>query len=230
MATGIRLPKIKFCGLTKQADVRAAIECGADAIGLNFYKSSSRYVSPEAASGLSEIADQRVLRVGVFVNASPAEVDAVLAECQLDCIQLHGDETPAWIAQSQSIPSLQSIFFIKAVTWRDNVEDRETALAWSRFQNPRLLGLLVDAFDPNQRGGTGKTARWDLLFPRPEQLRNAPLLLAGGLTPENISRAIETARPDGVDIASGIESAPGVKDHAKMQLIAEISKRLLQNP
>ena len=176
---------------------------------------------------MSEIADQRVLRVGVFVNASPTEVNAVLAICPLDCIQLHGDETPAWIEQSQSIASLQSILFIKAVAWRDNDDDRQTALAWSRLVNPELLGLLVDAYDPIQRGGTGKTARWDLLFPRPQELQNTTLLLAGGLTSENISLAIEKARPDGVDIASGIESAPGIKDHAKMRIIAEISKRLL---
>ena len=227
MAPEIHMPKIKFCGLTRPADLQAAIECGADAIGLNFYKPSPRYVSPEAARGLSEIADQRVLRVGVFVNASPTEVDAVLAICPLDCIQLHGDETPAWIEQSQSIASLQSILFIKAVAWRDNDDDRRTALAWSRLVNPQLLGLLVDAYDPVQRGGTGKTARWDLLFPRPQELQNTTLLLAGGLTSENISLAIEKARPDGVDIASGIESAPGIKDHAKMRIIAEISKRLL---
>ena len=228
MAPEIRLPKIKFCGLTRPTDVSAAIECGADAIGFNFYKPSPRYVPPEVARGLSQIADQRVLRVGVFVNATPTEVDAVLAICPLDCIQLHGDETPAWIEQSLSFPSLQSIRFIKAVAWRDNDEDRQTATAWSHFDNPRLLGLLVDAYDPVQRGGTGKTARWDLLFPRPKELQNTTLLLAGGLTSENISMAFETARPDGVDIASGIESAPGIKDHAKMQLIADISRRLLQ--
>ncbi len=227
MAREIRLPKIKFCGLTRTADVTAAIECGADAIGLNFYKPSPRYVPPEAARALSQIADQRALRVGVFVNASPAEVDAVLAICPLDCVQLHGDEKPNWIDEAQSFSSLRSIVFIKAIAWRDNHEDRETACAWAGIRSPKLLGLLVDAYDPVQRGGTGKTARWDLLFPRPVELRNTNVLLAGGLTSENISHAIETARPDGVDIASGIESSPGVKDRAKMRVIAEISMRLL---
>ena len=227
MAIEIRLPKIKFCGLTRSSDVSAAIECGADAIGLNFYKPSPRYVSPEVACGLSLIADNLVVRVGVFVNASPLEVDAVLAICPLDCIQLHGDETPEWIDQAAAFPSLNSVRFIKAVCWRDQAEDRKSVLAWTEKKHSRLLGLLVDAYDPVQRGGTGKTARWDLLFPRPKELRNTTILLAGGLTSENISKAMETAKPDGVDIASGIESAPGIKDPFKMRAIAEIAKQML---
>ena len=227
MATEIRLPKIKFCGLTRTEDVVAAIECGADAIGLNFYKPSPRYVSPETARGLSQAAENLVLRVGVFVNASPIEVDAVLAICPLDCIQLHGDETPEWIDFAAVIPSLKSMLFIKAVAWRDMEEDRQKVLSWTRSRHPRLLGLLVDAYDPVQRGGTGKMARWDLLFPRPEEFRNTTILLAGGLTPENILQAIEIARPDGVDIASGIESAPGLKDHSKMQVIAEVARKMI---
>ncbi len=228
MATEIRLPKIKFCGLTRIEDVVAAIECGADAIGLNFYKPSPRYISPETARGLSHAADKLVLRVGVFVNASPTEVDAVLAVCQLDCIQLHGDETPEWIDSAEVFPSLKSLLFIKAVCWRDIEVDRQKILAWTRRNHPRLLGFLVDAYDPVQRGGTGKQARWNLLFPRPEELRNTSILLAGGLTPENISQAIEIAKPDGVDIASGIESAPGLKDHSKMRAIAENVRELLR--
>jgi len=107
-------------------------------------------------------------------------------------------------------------------------EDRTKVLAWTRRHHPRLLGLLVDAFDPVQRGGTGKQARWDLLFPRSAEFRNTSILLAGGLTPENISQAIEIAKPDGVDIASGIESAPGLKDHSKMRAIAENVRVLLR--
>ena len=225
MAIEIRLPKIKFCGLTRSEDVRAAIECGANAIGLNFYKASPRYVSPETARELSLAADRLALRVGVFVNATPTEVAAVLAICPLDCIQLHGDESPDWIDQASVISSLKSILFIKAVAWRGIEEDREKVLAWTQREHPRFLGLLIDAYDPVQRGGTGKTARWDLLFPRPKELRNTKILLAGGLTPENISQAIYTAKPDGVDVASGIEAAPGIKDHSKMIAIAEVARQ-----
>ena len=228
MAIEIRLPEIKFCGLTRIVDVLAAIECGADAIGLNFYKPSPRYVSPEVASRLSLVADKLVMRVGVFVNASPLEVDAVLAICPLDCIQLHGDETPEWLDQASAIPSLNAVSFIKAVMWQGQAEDRKSVLAWTKIKHSQLLGLLVDAYDPVERGGTGKTARWDLLSPRPNEFRDANLLLAGGLTPENISKAMETAKPDGVDIASGIESAPGIKDHSKMRAIAEIARQMFR--
>jgi len=225
MTIEIRLPKIKFCGLTRSEDVRAAIECGANAIGLNFYRASPRYVSPETARELSLAADRLALRVGVFVNAAPTEVAAVLDICPLDCIQLHGDETPDWIDHASVISSLKSILFIKAVAWRGIEEDRQNVLAWTQREHPRLLGLLIDAYDPVQRGGTGKTARWDLLFPRPKELRNTKILLAGGHTPENISQAIYTAKPDGVDVASGIETAPGIKDHSKMRAIAEVARQ-----
>ena len=230
MALEIRLPKIKFCGLTRAIDVSAAVELGADAIGLNFYQPSPRYVSPEAARGLCQISSGKVLRVGVFVNASPAEVDGVLSICPLDCVQLHGDETPEWMNEAMRFARFESVVFIKAVAWQGHDDDDKVVSKWTTSCHPRLLGLLVDAFDPIQRGGTGKTARWDLLFPRPTAFRELPFLLAGGLTVENISTAIEIARPDGVDLASGIESAPGIKDHWKMRTIVEVAEKLLDNP
>ncbi len=233
MATATRLPKIKFCGLTRSEDVRAAIAHGADAIGLNFYPPSPRYVTPETARGLAEIGAQRdamgspLLRVGVFVNASPFEVDQVLSVCPLDCIQLHGDETPDWLTESRAFPSMQSIAFIKALPWRDCEEDRERVISWTSMADDRFLGFLVDVYDPIQRGGTGKTARWDLLVPRPQEFQSLPVLLAGGLTTENIGQAIAIAKPDGVDVASGIEIRPGVKDPLKMRAIGDIARQLL---
>lgn len=229
MAHEIRLPKIKYCGLTRSIDVSAAIESGADAIGLNFYPPSPRYVSPETAKELSEIAASRALRVGVFVNASPFEVDAIMSICPLDCIQLHGDEPPEWIDEAQRLPRFEAITFIKAVAWRGREEDVEHVSKWTANPHPKLLGLLVDAFDPVQRGGTGKTARWDLLFPRHAAFRKSFVLLAGGLNLENISAAMDTAKPDGVDLASGIETQPGIKDHSKMQAIAVVAGELLKN-
>ena len=229
MALEIRLPKIKYCGLTRAIDVSTAIESGADAIGLNFYPPSPRYVSPEAARELSEIAAGRALRVGVFVNASPFEVDAILSVCPLDCIQLHGDEQPGWIDDATRLPRFEAITFIKAVAWRGMDEDVELVSKWTANPHPKLLGLLVDAFDPVQRGGTGKTARWDLLFPRHPAFRKFRVLLAGGLTIENIATAIATAQPDGVDLASGIETQPGIKDHSKMHAIAAVVGQMLKN-
>lgn len=222
MADTSRFPKLKFCGLTRAEDVLAAIEIGADAIGLNFFKSSPRYVTPVRAAELSCLANGLTLRVGVFVNALPREVAEVLASCPLDCVQLHGDETPHWLEDAQGLESLRSVKFIKAISWRGLEEDSRNLFAWTQTPIPNLLGFLVDAHDPVQRGGTGKTARWDLLHPRPPEFGGLPILLAGGLTHENLLQAIQTARPDGLDIASGIESAPGIKDLSKMRAIANL--------
>ena len=227
MVADIRFPKLKFCGLTRADDVVAAIDCGADAIGLNFYPASPRYVQPTVARKWSSLVAHRATLVGVFVNASPREVAEIVAECPLDCVQLHGDESPDWMNEAACFRALQSISFIKAVAWRGLEEDRMNVERWTTARHPRLLGLLVDSYDPVQRGGTGRTARWDLLFPRPIEFRRVPILLAGGLKSENISQAIQTAQPDGIDIASGIESAPGVKDHSKMQAISAIALPLL---
>jgi phosphoribosylanthranilate isomerase len=229
MASLIRLPKLKFCGITQMADVSAAIECGADAIGLNFYPASSRYVSPAHAQDLSRSAAGKALVVGVFVNREPAEVADIAAECSLDCIQLHGEEPPSWIDQANLFASLKSLPIIKAVSWRGCQEDQENLLEWTSSPPQRLLGLLVDSFDPIQRGGTGRTARWDLLFPRPIEFGNIKIMLAGGLKPENVAQAILTAKPDGIDMASGIESAPGIKDSEKMRAVAKIALPLLHS-
>jgi phosphoribosylanthranilate isomerase len=227
MVTEFRLPKLKYCGLTRAEDVTAAIECGADAIGLNFYERSSRYIAPESGNEFYSLTNHRAMVVGVFVNARPAQVASVLSICPLDCIQLHGEESSEWMIESLKYSSLRSLPVIKAIAWRNSPEDESTALDWSSLSDARLMGLLVDAYDPVQRGGTGKTARWDLLFPRPAAFGNRPMMLAGGIRAENVAKAIEIAKPWGIDVASGIEMEPGVKDREKMQAIAQIALPLL---
>ena len=216
-------------------DVDAAIDCGADAIGLNFYSASPRFVRSELARQLTGAIAKRAMAVGVFVNKSPAEVGTIVRDCHLDCVQLHGDEEPEWMEQARNVPSLHGISVIKAVAWRDLPEDRacverwrisaEDAIRENDSATPRLIGFLVDSFDPVQRGGTGKTARWDLLDPRPKEFGTLPILLAGGITPANALEAQRTAKPDGLDVASGIESEPGIKDAIKMRLIASAVQR-----
>jgi phosphoribosylanthranilate isomerase len=135
------------------------------------------------------------------------------------------------MARASSISSLRGISIIKAVSWRGTQEDREIVESWRLFAESQnevndpnvsmLIGFLVDSFDPIQRGGTGKTARWDLLYPRPPELQGVPILLAGGIREDNATEALRTANPEGIDVASGIESAPGIKDKSKMQGIAE---------
>jgi phosphoribosylanthranilate isomerase len=218
--------RIKFCGFQRSQDVVDAIEAGAEAIGFNFYERSPRYIAPEAAAEFSRLIEERsrghVLRVGVFVNPTIEQLTAILDTCRLDIVQLHGDERPELVIGEKSVPPV-----IKAITWREQApEDIAIARAWSTLAaQVRLVGFLVDAHDPVQRGGTGKTARWDLLYPRPPALEGVRLILAGGLRPENVAEAIKVTRADAVDTASGIETAPGVKNLGKMLAFTEQANR-----
>jgi phosphoribosylanthranilate isomerase len=226
MAFRNSFPKIKFCGLTRVEDITEAIDCGTDAIGINFVPSSPRCVSISLGSELVRAISGRALAVGVFVNADPIDVSRIVEQCGLDCVQLHGDEQPGWVTTATKFPALKSIPLIKAVSWQGMDSERQVVMNW--VSNPvNLWGFLVDAFDPIQRGGTGRTARWELLSPRPTVFRDFPILLAGGLKPGNISQAIQSACPDGIDVASGIELSPGIKDPMKMKAIADIAKRFL---
>jgi phosphoribosylanthranilate isomerase len=236
-----RVPRLKFCGLTREVDVESAIESGACAIGLNFVATSKRFIDRRVASHLSHIAAGRILRVGVFVNTEPHQVAALLRICSLDAIQLHGDEGIDWVDRAQSYPELAELPILRALPYRGG-EDDPAVERWGReAKDPRspVAAILVDAYDPIERGGTGKIVRWDLLDPRPasffaakpsqpviaekiiDEKRSAPLILAGGIDRYNVSEACERAKPEGIDVASGIEIAPGIKDREAMFSIAE---------
>jgi phosphoribosylanthranilate isomerase len=209
--------QIKFCGFTREEDVHAAIEAGVDAIGLNFYPKSPRYVTPIIAEQLVRAIDKRVFVVGVFVNESWETIERLRNSLALDAIQLHGDE------KIESVPkTLRNDSIIKAMPWRaDLTEDSQTATSWASSDAVALKGFLIDAYDPVQHGGTGRTTRWDLLDPRPLPLRRARLILAGGLSPSNVADAIQIAKPDAVDTASGIEVSPGIKSAKRMHEFIE---------
>ncbi len=251
-----RFPLIKYCGITREVDVEGAIEAGADALGLNFYPKSKRYVPLRLAEQLCHVAAGRIQRIGVFVNASPQHVADVVQVCQLDGIQLHGDEDSRWLDEAASIDALNEVCILRALSYRGPEDDSQVSMWSTRSLEPDdpVCGILVDAHDPNERGGTGKTARWDLLFPRPVAFAGrpdfdkesakvgnsfdqresqflldrhetsvdmAPMLLAGGIHPDNVFEACRMARPDGIDVASGIESSPGIKDRDAMLRLAD---------
>jgi phosphoribosylanthranilate isomerase len=236
-------PRLKFCGLTREIDIENAIEAGASAIGLNFVATSKRYVDVDSAARLCQVAAGRVERVGVFANASPHQVQTVLQTCPLDTIQLHGDEDLTWLQEARQWEGLSHLSVLRAIRYR-GPESHPAIAAWSREANDpdsSVAAILVDAYSPGNLGGTGQTVRWDLLYPRPQSFfackptqlsethaSSAPLILAGGLDRHNVSQALRIAHPDGIDLASGIESQPGVKDRNAMFAIATIVRQYFE--
>jgi phosphoribosylanthranilate isomerase len=196
---------IKICGITRVADAAAAVEAGADAVGFVFWERSPRYVDPEFARRIVATLPPFVTPVGVFVNQAPGHVNDVARRVQLGAVQLHGDEAPV-VAQAIEGPVIKSV-----------AADAADALAW-----PDAVLLLVDAADPERRGGTGELADWAQAAAIAARRR---VLLAGGLTPENVEEAVARVRPFGVDVSSGVEQSPGVKDPVKIQAFVTAARR-----
>ncbi len=213
LVSGQRPPRIKVCGVTREEDLRLLASAGVDSVGLNLVPSSPRRVEVDQARSLCELARTLgLVRVAVVMNPSPAELSGLLSRLDLDFVQLHGAETPEIVA------ACPGVGIIKAISWTGREEEQLLASQWKQFsedagERSPLRAFLVDAYAPHQGGGTGKLARWDLLNPRPNALRGKGirLLLAGGLTPQNVSEAIAATAAEGVDTASGGEISPGVK-------------------
>lgn len=189
---------IKICGVTTAGDAATAAAAGADAIGVNLWPGSKRYVAPASARGVLEAVPAGVLKVGVFVDAPAAEVARMIEELGLDRAQLHGDEVATDFA------AFDPARIIRVIRVRDDASF-PAAAGWSPAL--WLYDAFVDGF-----GGAGVPAPWPLIARHARR----PFLLAGGLTPENVAAAIRATHPEGVDVASGVESGPGVKDPAKV--------------
>jgi phosphoribosylanthranilate isomerase len=191
--------RIKICGLTRPQDVRAAVDAGADAIGLVFYPPSPRNVSFEQAAELAALLPPFITAVGLFVNPEPGFVDEALQRVPLQLLQFHGDETEHE-CRRYGRP------WIKAARVRPGVDLLEFAAC-----HPGARGVLLDAFVDGYGGG-GKTFDWSLI---PSGL-GRPLILSGGLDPDNVREAVRVVRPWAVDVSSGVESAKGIKDADKI--------------
>ena len=190
--------RIKICGITRAEDALEAVRLGADALGFNFFRSSKRYISPAAAAGIVARLRPFVTTVGVFVNQPEAELRAIAAESGIQVFQLHGDEPPDLCARLP-LPVVKAI----AV---DQVKTLSSLLSYE------VSAFLLDT--PSRGfGGSGVPFDWSLAEGVSEV---APVILAGGLTPENVAEAIRAVHPYAVDVASGVESAPGEKDPARM--------------
>lgn len=197
--------KVKICGLTNLADAHVAVDAGADFLGFILYAKSPRYIAPaQVAEILAQLAlPPQVISVGVFVNTPSEEVSAILDATGLNLAQLHGDEPESALA------ALKGRGY-KAVRPADATAAQQ-ASAFTPYPQPPAPQLLLDTYHPNVYGGTGQQADWGLAA---TIVQSTPrLLLAGGLTADNVANAIVTVAPWGVDVASGVESAPGRKDH-----------------
>jgi phosphoribosylanthranilate isomerase len=200
--------KVKICGITSVADALTAAEAGADAIGLNFYDQSPRYVALPLAATIARELPPPVLKVGVFVDAPEEVVARAISECTLNLLQFHGEESPEYCMQF-------GLMSIKAFRIRD-------AASLERLRKYPTHAWLLDAFTPGQLGGTGHSFDWTLAVAATRLGR--PIFLAGGLTPENVAGAVAVVNPYGVDVSSGVESAPGRKDPEKMRAFVRAAK------
>ncbi|HCI09408.1 MAG TPA: phosphoribosylanthranilate isomerase [Alcanivorax sp.] len=187
----MNIPRVKICGITRPDDGRHAARAGADAIGLVFYPPSPRYVSPRRAADIVAALPPFVTTVGLFVDAPPEQIAALLEQVPLDMLQFHGDESPEYCAAFQRP-------WIKALRMRDGVDPRAEA---DRYGAAGARGLLVDSYVPGVPGGTGERFDWDRLPADP----SLPLVLAGGLDPANVAEAVRRVRPWAVDVSGGVE-------------------------
>ena len=241
--------RIKICGITRADDALLAAEAGADAIGLNFYPRSPRFVPGERAGEIVERLREdysagQVQVFGVFVNASLDDILWTIREANLYGpeggfgIQLHGDEPPELLRDLfqqglgrtgellQVLGHVPEVPLVRALRCRDADLDQHT----SYLQQCQQLGalpqaVLLDAFSPGAYGGTGHSLDWPAIASARPKLLNLPVILAGGLTPDNVAEAIRAARPAAVDVASGVESSPGIKDAAKVYAFVAHAKK-----
>lgn len=203
--------RVKICGITSAADAQAAIEAGANLIGFNFYPKSPRHISQEQAAEIRSKLPKKVKVVGIFVNRPPIDVLALRSSVKLDAVQLHGDEAPEAVAEIASVVPVIKAFRVEPefpITMLDEYS--------------RAFAFLFDAAQAGQYGGTGYTTDWDVARRAAESHR---IILAGGLKVENVAAAVRIVRPYGIDVASGVESSPGKKDHGRLrEFIQEVRR------
>ncbi|HTV56969.1 MAG TPA: phosphoribosylanthranilate isomerase [Terriglobia bacterium] len=197
------MTRVKICGITRDKDACLAIELGASALGFNFYSRSPRYLSPETASAIASHLPPFVSAVGVFADEVDGErVAAIARRARMTAIQLHGPRFPKQGRSLDGFPLIRAVSVMPGFTP-------------NTLKTVDAAAILLDAFDAERIGGSGKVTDWQLA--RQAALAGKPIILAGGLTPENVAEAVEIVKPYAVDVATGVESSPGIKDAAKLQ-------------
>ena len=188
--------RVKICGITNVEDAELAVEAGADALGLVFYPPSPRHVSPELAAEIARAVSPFAVLTGLFVDAHPDQVEQTLKQVPLNLLQFHGDETAHYCRQFNRP-------YIKALRMKPDLDPLEAMVPYADAR-----GFLLDAYRRGVPGGTGDTFDWQ----RVPQSSERPIVLAGGLNPDNVAQAIRIARPQAVDVSGGVEASPGRKD------------------
>jgi phosphoribosylanthranilate isomerase len=194
---------VKICGITRRQDAEAAIAAGAQAIGFVFWPKSPRFVEPELARQIAAVVPPGVRAIGVFVDQPASDVNAIAKRVGLTDVQLHGDEDADYLGH-------MTHHVLKALPLGGAAPRLDS---W-----PPGITILLDVHDPVRKGGTGRTADWAAAA---ELARQRDVILAGGLNPENVKEAIESVRPWGIDVSSGVESSPGIKDHPRLKALFE---------
>lgn len=200
--------RVKICGITNVEDAHAAADVGADALGFNFVPGTPRYIEPQVAERIISHLPPFITTVGVFADASPEAISQVVRACGLNVVQLHGSETPKYcndVGARCRVPLLKAF----------RVKDRDSLSPIPKY---KVSAYLLDTYVKGKKGGTGETFNWDLAK---EAKAYGKIIIAGGLTPENVAQAIQQVRPYAVDVSSGVESSPGKKDHAKIKAFIE---------
>lgn len=201
--------RVKICGITRLEDAFCAVEAGADSLGFVFYSKSPRAIEPQAAAEIIRKLPAFVTTTGLFVDAAAEYIDLVIRETRIDLLQFHGDESPEF-CNSFSRP------FIKALRMKPGLNLNNEYQRYSDSQ-----AILLDAYRPGVPGGTGEVFDWDLI-PTPHK---APLILAGGLTCDNVAQAVEVVQPFAVDVSGGVEQSKGIKDAVKIvKFINEVTR------
>ncbi len=204
------MTRVKICGITSPEDALTAVEAGADALGFVFYKESPRHIFPEEAARIISLLPPFIQAVGLFVNEEPETVNRISRICRLGLVQLHGDETPDYCRRIEQ--RVMKAFRVRSMTCLDPIADY------------RLSGCLLDAYSPAAFGGTGQSFNWEIA--QEAVRRGHKIVLAGGLTPENVAEAIRLTHPYAVDVSSGVESTPGKKDADKVRQFIRNAKEL----
>jgi len=202
--------KVKICGITNLDDAIAAVDLGADALGFVFFGKSPRFISHTKAEAIIKKLPSFITTVGVFVNEKTENIEKIVRLTRIDVVQLHGDEPPEMCNVSRRVIKAIRVKSIESLAPLINYKDKVSA-------------FLLDTFTPDILGGTGQIFNWDIAVDAKQFGR---IILAGGLTPDNITEAVRRVRPYGVDVSSGVELEKGKKDHKKMELFIERANRM----